>query len=278
MCDVGVIMRKICVINQKGGVGKTTTAVNIAAGLSRQGRTVLLVDVDPQGNVAHSLATQKSMSLYHFLTGQCSHVDCITNLGTNLDLIHSDETLTKIESLFATSRKPAHIFADKFDEVSGYDYIIFDCAPSLGLLNQNVMLFSKEAIIPVMTHYLPMTGLAGIAEAIGDINKHYEHDLQITYIVPTLHDGRNKTNNNMLAKLQKDYPEVITNPIRINSKLAEAPASGKSIFAYDQRSRGAKDYGKLVERIMISEKAKAKPLEPISMRVQRMMAHVEIED
>ncbi len=271
-------MRKICIINQKGGVGKTTTAVNIAAGLSRQGRKVLLVDVDPQGNIADSLAAQKSRSLYHFLTNQCSHVDCTTNLGKNLDLIHSDETLTKIETAFATTKRPAYLFSRQFDSVSGYDYIIFDCAPSLGLLNQNVMLFAKEAIIPVMTHYLPMNGLANIAEAIEDINGHYGHDLQITHIVPTLHDGRNKINKEMLAKLQNDYPEVATNPIRINSKLAEAPSKGKSIFAYDQRSRGAKDYGKLVLNLISGEQPRAKPLEPISMRVQRMMAHVEIED
>lgn len=278
MC-VGVsFMRKICVINQKGGVGKTTTAVNIAAGLSREGRKVLLVDVDPQGNVGHSLATQKSKSLYHFLTNQCSHVDCITTLGTNLDLIHSDETLTKIETAFATTNKPAYLLSKRFDDVSGYDYLIFDCAPSLGLLNQNVMLFSKEAIIPVMTHYLPLTGLANICEAIQDINNHYGHDLQINYIVPTLHDSRNKTNKEMLKKLQDDYPEVATHPIRINSKLAEAPAKGKSIFAYDKRSRGAKDYGKLVDEIMKDEKPKQKVMEPISLRVQRMMAHVELED
>lgn len=271
-------MRKICIINQKGGVGKTTTAVNVAAGLSRAGRKVLLVDVDPQGNIAHSLATQKEHSLYHFLTNQCSHVDCVTELGTNLDLIHSDETLTKIETAFATSEKPAYLLSRRFNDVSGYDYLIFDCAPSLGLLNQNVMLFSKEAIIPVMTHYLPMTGLANICEAIEDINGHYGHDLKVAHIVPTLHDSRNKTNKEMLIKLQTDYPEVATNPIRINSKLAEAPAKGKSIFAYDKRSRGAKDYGKLVDAIIAGEEVKSEPAEPISLRVQRMMAHVELED
>ncbi|MCA9478461.1 MAG: ParA family protein [Nanoarchaeota archaeon] len=271
-------MRKICIINQKGGVGKTTTAVNIASGLSREGRKVLLVDVDPQGNIAHSLATQKSLNLYHFLSGKCSYVDCVTSLGTNLDLMHSDESLTKIESDFATSRNPTQLFSKQFSDVAGYDYLIFDCAPSLGLLNQNVMLFCEEAIIPVTTHYLPMTGLSGILEAIQDINGHFGHNLKVTHIVPTLHDGRNKTNKNMLAKLEEDYPEITTHPIRVNAKLAEAPASGKSIFAYDKRSRGAKDYGDLVKTLIKSEKPKSKPLEPISMRVQRMMAHVELED
>lgn len=271
-------MRKICIINQKGGVGKTTTAVNVASGLSREGRKVLLVDVDPQGNIAHSLAKQKSRNLYHFLSGQCTHVDCTTKLGENLDFMHSDDSLTKIETEFATSQTPTQIFSNKFSDITNYDYIIFDCAPSLGLLNQNVMLFAKEAIIPVTTQYLPMMGLASICEAIEEINQHFNHNLEITHIVPTLHDGRNKINKTMLAKLENDYPEVATNPIRVNSKLAEAPSSGKSIFAYDKRSRGAKDYGLLVQEIIKSEEPRTKPIEPISMRVQRMMAHVEMED
>lgn len=271
-------MRKICVINQKGGVGKTTSAVNIAAGLSRKGKRVLLVDLDPQGNIAHSLISTRRFSVYEFLTNQCSHVDCITQLGTNLDLMHSNESLTKLNSELAKKENPIKVLTEKFAELIGYDYILFDCAPSLGLLNQNVMLFANEAIVPVSTNYLPLTGLAYMHEAIKDMNQHFNHQLELAYIIPTLHDARNRTNRNMLAKLKEDYKELVTNPIRINSKLAEAPASGKSIFAYDKSSHGAQDYGKLVETIMLGEKQEKTISQPISARVQKLMADVEIED
>jgi chromosome partitioning protein len=273
-------MRKICIINQKGGVGKTTTAVSIAAGLSRQNKRVLLVDLDPQGNVAHSLATTKRLNLYDFLTNKCSYVDCTTNLGVNLDLIHSDETLTKIDVHLAKQTNPSQVLKKKFSDVHNYDYIIFDCAPSLGLLNQNALLFSDEAIIPVATNYLSLTGLTYMIEAIKELNNHFNHDLKISHIVPTLHDRRNRTNRNMLAKLIEDHGKIVTNPVRVNSKLAEAPASGKSIFAYAPSSRGAEDYGKITELILATEEHTQikRATQPISMRVQQLMADVKAED
>lgn len=271
-------MRTICIINQKGGVGKTTTAVSIAAGLSRQDRRVLLVDVDPQGSVRHSLLATKRYNLYHFLTGKCSHVDCISPLGKNLDLIHSNEMLTKVESHFLKSKNSVFQLKEKFADITDYDYIIFDCSPSLSLLNQNVMLFSQEAIIPVATNYLSLTGLVSMVEAIKEINEHFDHDLAITQIVPTLYDRRTKTAQKMLKQLQDDYGKKVSAPIRINSRLAEAPISGKSIFSYDQKSRGAKDYQELVNCILRTEQRIQSPTEPISTRVQRMMVDVEIED
>ncbi len=273
-------MRKICIINQKGGVAKTTTAVSIAAGLARQDKRVLLVDLDPQGNVAHSLTSSKRLNLYDFLIDKCAYIDCTTSIGKNLDLIHSDESLTKIDVHFAKQANPSQIIKKKFSDIQDYDYIIFDCAPSLGILNQNALLFSDEAIIPVSTTYLSLTGLTYMLEAIKDLNQHFNHDLKISHIIPTLHDRRLKTNRNMLAKLQEDHGTTITNPVRVNSKLAEAPASGKSIFNYAPKSRGAEDYGKIVDIIIENEKhAQVKRAsQPISMRVQQLMADIEIED
>ena len=271
-------MRKICVINQKGGVGKTTTAVNLAAGLSRNGRKVLLIDMDPQGNIADSLPTTTKYTLYDFLVGNCEYKDCVENLGKNLNVIRSNESLTKIGIYLANHPKPTLAFKKKFLDITGYDYVVMDCAPSLGLLNQNVMVYSDEAIIPVSTNFLSLNGLAVMSEAIKEINRHYNHSINVSLIIPTMHDARNKSNKEMLKRLQKEYLGLVADPIRINSKLAEAPEHKKSIFAYDSKSRGAQDYSKLTQRILEKEKRIETETVPISMRVQKIMADVQAEE
>jgi len=276
-------VRKICVINQKGGVGKKTTAVSVAAGLARNDKRVLLIDMDPQGDVAHSLATNKEKSLYDFLTGKCSLPECTSVLGKNLDIIHSTDNLTKINVFLAKHDNPALVLKKQFLSLQGYDYIIIDCQPSLSLLNQSIMAYADEAMIPVATTYLSYTGLEVMYEAIKEINRYFDHSLEIKYIVPTLHDKRNKLNKEIHAELKKVYGKLVTNPIRINSKLSEAPQAGKSIYSYAPSSRGAKDYLDLVNNVISSEKPKKVVqqqsfVEPISVRVQRMMKDVEIED
>ncbi|MGM5481180.1 MAG: ParA family protein [Nanobdellota archaeon] len=279
-------MRSMCVINRKGGVGKTTTAVSVAAKLALEGKKVLLVDFDPQGNISQSLKNTGEKTMYDILTGNSSVEESTVSLGKNLDIIPSNEKLTKVESYANNQDNPNHLLKQRFSQVAGYEYIIFDCAPSLGILNQNAMLFCKEALIPASTRYLSIAGLTSMLEAIEDINTHFKHDLTVKYIVPTLHDKRNKTNKEMHHLMRTRFGKKVTNPIRINSKLAEAPAAGKSIFMYDKSCRGAKDYEALVEHIIHDEKLERpqQPIhreqsqEPISARVQRIMADIQVED
>ncbi|MFW5865810.1 MAG: ParA family protein [Nanoarchaeota archaeon] len=272
-------MRSICVINRKGGVGKTTTAISVAAGLAMEGKKVLLIDLDPQGNIGESLHKYPEKTMYDVLKGNSTIREAIYSLGKNLDVIQSNETLTKIETHLAGRHDPSGLLIEKFKEVDAYDYLIFDCAPSLNILNQNAMLLCNEAIIPASTQHLSLSALSSMIQAIEEINSHYNHTLDVKYIVPTLHDKRIKTNKDMHQVMKDHYGDKVTNPIRVNSKLTEAPLKGKSIFTYDPASRGARDYKRLVDRIIADEidRRKMQSDEPISLRVQRIMSDANAE-
>ncbi|MBD3209623.1 AAA family ATPase [Candidatus Woesearchaeota archaeon] len=247
-------MRKICIINQKGGVGKTTSAVNLAAGISRNNKKVLLIDLDAQGNIQTSIGATSQKTLYHYLIENAELTECVSILGKNLDIIRSDETLTKAETIINKLPKDNFtVLREKLDGIKGYDYILLDCAPSLGILNQNAMLYADEAIIPVSTDHLGMDALTKMHEAIQQLNDHFDHTLKITRIVPTLHDARIKSSKELLAQMQNEHYETLAEPIRTNSKLKEAPKAMKSIFAYAPSSRGAKDYEALVRLVLGDE-------------------------
>ncbi|MCF7861699.1 ParA family protein [Candidatus Woesearchaeota archaeon] len=246
-------MRKICVINQKGGVAKTTTVVNLGAGLARENKKVLIIDLDPQGNINTCLSSRSQKTLYNFLIENAELGECITNLGRNLDIVRSDESLTKAEFILVGENGRESYLKRKLEVVANYDYVLLDCPPSLGLLNQNALLYSSEAIIPVSTDPLGFDALNKMIQVIQTLNGTFCHDLVISKIVPTMHDARNKICVDTLSKMQNEYYELITEPIRINSKLKEAPLHQKSIFAYDKRSRGALDYEQLVKTVIRDE-------------------------
>ncbi|MFW5746201.1 MAG: ParA family protein [Nanoarchaeota archaeon] len=247
-------MRKICVINQKGGVGKTTTTANIAYGLADAGKKVLVVDLDPQGNISQYFPVQEqNQDVFDVLVGSAELYECIQEVDEYISVLPSRETLTKAELMMAGEPGREGIMSRKLAGLSGYDYILIDCAPSLGLLNQNAMLFANEAFIPVSTDYLGVEGLKKIMAAMNTINDVFEHDLQITKVIPTMFDARVKHCKESLARIQNEFYEAATNPIRINSKLKDAPKYTKSIFELDRRSNGAKDYRQLVNHIIQDE-------------------------
>ena len=246
-------MRKICIINQKGGVAKTTTAVNLAAGLSRNDRKVLLIDMDPQGNIAASLHYEAGKDMYELLIENAQIDECIRHLGKNLDIISSKETLTKADAVLSKKENSQFLLSEKLKKLKDYDYVIIDASPSLSILNQNALVYCDEAFIPVVTDYLGYDALKKIIKAIMTINQVFETETNITKIIPTIYDKRNKICREYLDKMRNEFYEILSEPIRINSKLKEAPKFGKSIFAYDKKSRGAQDYMQLVKSVMNDE-------------------------
>lgn len=251
-------MRKICVINQKGGVGKTTTSVNLAAGLSREGRSVLLIDLDPQGNISTSLKCYPKKDVFDLLFNNAEIEECTVEMGKNLTIIPSKETLTKAETLLQQEEQKHHFLSRKLAKAKGkYDYIIVDCPPSLGLLNQNAILFADEAFIPVATDFLSFDALRKMSEAINDINAYYDHFCKVSKIIPTMFDKRNKLAKEILNQMNSEHYGLVSDPIRTCSKIRESPKMGKSVFKHAPSSRGAKDYATLVRHVMYDEPADA---------------------
>ena len=243
-------MRSICVINHKGGVGKTTTAINLAAGLAREDQKVLLIDLDPQSNVGVSLELNPEYTLYDTLKGGIPLQRCIHNIGKNLDVINSRENLAKAEFYLSSQPNSRLLLKELLGTIEGYDFIIVDCPPSLGILNQNVLAFCKEAFIPTSTDFLGLDALHKMQKIVAKVNDSYNHDIKITKIIPTLYDKRTKVCRNALIQMQRLFPAVISEPIRYNSKVKEAPGHGKSIFKHARNSSGAKDYAQLAQSVL----------------------------
>ncbi|MFH1071976.1 MAG: AAA family ATPase, partial [Nanoarchaeota archaeon] len=188
-----VLMRKIAVINQKGGVGKTTTTVNIAAGLAKKGFKVLILDLDGQGNISTSLHLKADKDMYNLLVEKLDVDQCVTKVADNLFVIPSNETLEKAEIILSGQPARETILKRQLEDLRGYDYVLLDCPPSLGLLNQNALLFATEAFIPVSTDFLGVNALKKMIHEIETINEIFSHECRISMIIPTMYDRRNKT-------------------------------------------------------------------------------------
>ncbi len=264
-------MRTIAASNEKGGVGKTTSAVNIAHGLALRGRRVLLIDADSQGNCAPSLGiTEKKGTLAELLLGQCSWREALIPARPGLDLIPSGPRLAEAkdgliarlaaENVIALSkgRPPSsdnNFLAKILQPIKDYDYLIIDCAPSRDILNMNAIRLVKEVLMPVSVDYLATIGAGQHMMAIREAQE-VGAEVYISYVVPTFFNKRTIKSREILTELHRFFGNVVTEPIPANVSLAEAPSFGQTIFEYAPHSSGAIAYTQLVEEICRDEKSK----------------------
>jgi chromosome partitioning protein len=247
--------RRIAILNQKGGTGKTTTAVNLAAGVAERGYKVLLIDTDAQGNVGVSLGVSGEQSLYHVLVDGADPTEASVPVRSSLDVITSDATLAAAEIWLARQNpdQRSRVMTKRLNlmQVSRrYDFVFVDCGPSLNLLNQNALSYADEVVIPVTCDYLALVGVKQVLRTIKDIERHLHHAVRISAVLPTFYDGRTRLAREVLETLQSHFKQKCLEPIRLNTRLAEAPSHRKSIFEYAPQSHGAADYNRVVDWVV----------------------------
>jgi chromosome partitioning protein len=242
-------MRKIAIVGFKGGIGKTTTCVNLGAALALRGHKVLLIDTDTQANVAVSLGINgHKKTLSDVLTRKAQAEDCIVPARKNLDLLPSDINLFKAQQRMVLEMAREEIFEELFTGLTGYDYQILDCAPSVTLLTVNALAYVDEVFIPVSMEMLALASVEQFIDYLKNIHSVLGKGAEIRLIIPTMYDPRRKVSEQVLSLLKKLGPRV-TEPIWVDTKLSEAPGAGKTIFEYASRSRGAVDYARLTETV-----------------------------
>lgn len=246
-------MRKIAVINQKGGVGKTTTAVNLAVCLAALGNKVLLVDVDPQANASTHLGFEGldlDHNLYTLLKKESSFAETLVN-AEGVDLIPSSPDVDDLQTELVEKLIRGKVIKQALQPAKGYDYVFLDCPPSLSHLTQNALAYASEIFVPVDAKFLGLKGLENIQMTI-DILKEDEinEDLKITAIILTMYDKRTLLSDETANTLKNIYGDLLLEPyINNNILLAEAPSAGQSILQYAKNSGGAKQYKQLAKMI-----------------------------
>ena len=247
--------RIFTVANQKGGVGKTTTTVNVAAALAMGGLRVLVIDLDPQGNASTALGVEHrdSAGVYEVLMGNSSMSEVIKKVAgfPALDCVSSNTSLANAEiNLVSMVARELQLKA-AIDEVSAnYDYIFIDCPPSLGLLTINAFAASKELLIPIQTEYYALEGLSHLLETYSVVKKRLNPNLNLSTIVLTMFDSRTRLSNDVAANVRSHFPnELIDIPIPRAVRVSEAPSYNQTVMTYDPLSPGAIAYMQVAREI-----------------------------
>lgn len=249
--------RIIAIVNQKGGVGKTTTNINLSAALAARGNKVLTIDCDSQGNASSGLGIDKdnvSYSLYNLLIGECDiedviiKVECIENLfviPANSDLIGAEIELIDIQEREMILKNAVESIKDE------YDYIIIDCPPALGILTLNALNTAQSVIVPIQCEYYALEGLTQLLHTINIVNKKMNNDLELEGIVFTMFDSRTNLSIQVVEEVKKYLGKnVYYSIVPRNVRLSEAPSHGLPINLYDSRSKGAEAYEMLADIVI----------------------------
>ncbi len=241
----------ISLLNHKGGVGKTTSAINIGAGLAELGKKVLLIDLDPQANLTLSLGIPRHPNtIYEAIRGETPMIPY--QVKDNLDVVISTLDLSGAEMELINEAGREFILRELFDPIrDNYDYIIIDCPPSLGLLTLNALTSSDLVYIPLQTEFLAMQGLAKIKQIIQKVKLRLNKKLEIGGVIATMYDHRKVLNRDVVQTIEKYFGDLVFQTrIRDTVALAEAPAQRKDIFEYSKNSSGAQDYLALSKEIL----------------------------
>ncbi len=248
--------RIISVVNQKGGVGKTTTTINLAAWLAGFGQRVLVVDIDPQGNASSGLGfspRELDKGIYEVLIDPNMRLtDAVKSYQANFHLVPSTPDLAGATVDLVALDNREYKLQENLQEVADlYDYILIDNPPSLGLLTINGLVAAREVLIPVQCEYYALEGLSQLLNTINLIKEHLQPDLKILGAVMTMYDSRNRLSNAVFQELYKFFPaRIFRSVIPRNVRMAEAPSHGKTIRDYDPESQGSKAYKRLAQEIM----------------------------
>lgn len=271
-------MRNIAVMNQKGGVGKTTTSVNLAAGLASRGRRVCLLDLDPQAHASLHLGIEiagDTPTIYHTLSGVRPVSQVMRLVGPNLWLAPSNIDLAATELDLADTPGRESILRDAIVRLQNsgeaFDYIIMDCPPSLGMLTINALTAAEEVLIPLQPHFLALHGLSKLLETTALVTRRLNRRLRVSGILLCMYETGTRLANDVASDLRQflrqSDPEapwsqarIFETHIRRNIKLAEAPSFGHSIFQYAPKCPGAQDYLSLVNEVLAMEQAVGLPL------------------
>lgn len=259
--------RTIAMMNQKGGVGKTTSTVNLGAAIARGGRRVCLIDLDPQAHMTLHLGIdpdEREHTIYDLLLEpDVGPDDVIVSAGENLDVIPAIVDLAAAESELAAHADRTEILSRQCEALKGrYDFILLDCPPSLGLLTLNALAFAREVFVPMQPHFLALQGVGKLLETVGRVSQQVNTNLRVTGVIVCMHEGQTTLAREVISDLDQFFEQargsgvpwadcrVLRPPIRRNIKLAEAPSFGQSIYDYSPWCPGAIDYRALAESLI----------------------------
>lgn len=253
----------IAIANQKGGVGKTTTSINLSACLAEKGKKVLVIDTDPQGNTTSGFGIEKNdleNTIYELILGECSIRDCIIkNVQENVSILPANVNLAAAEIELIGVERKEYILKNEVDYIKGeYDFIIIDCPPSLNMLTINAMTTADSVLVPIQCEYYALEGLSQLIHTVNLVKERLNPELDMEGVVFTMYDSRTNLSTQVVENVKQNLKQKIyTTLIPRNIRLAEAPSFGQPINKYDPKSAGAEAYMQLADEIISCSGAKA---------------------